>query len=225
MEHCAKMSLQTLDEKNKKVMFTSGAVAGLGTLALEGIGHRYFKNPTTVSKSLARAGLAAAGTVGTLQGFRYGLRRASKQSYEKLQKQKEDYIMAKTSSYFDSVGLNDFVKTASETMGNEAYLVPKKLAHEAYDLYNSLPADSRISTVLAMYDAVEPGMQKVAMKLVAANVYAEKRASIGSLTMSAAKKAIGPTATTAFVGSDIASKTKEYNAKDRSILTQGASKR
>lgn len=218
------MSLQTLDEKNRKVMITSSAAAGLGTLALEGMGHRYFNNPTTISKALARAGLASAGTFGALQGFRYGLRRASKQSYEKLQKQKEDYIMAKTSSYFDSVGVNEFVKTASKTMGDEAYLVPKKLAHEAYDLYNNLPAENRVSTILAMYDAVEPGMQKVAVKLVAANVYAEKHAAIAQVAAAAAKKAVGPTLTTAFTGSEIVSGTKQYNQKDRPMLTQGASR-
>lgn len=220
------MSLETLDKKNKQILQNAGIAASVGTLTVEGLGHSYFNNKTTLSKALTRSGLAGLGTIGALQGIRYALRNSAKSTYSKLQKQKDEAIMTKkvaSNNYYDYTGLQDFVKTAAETMGDEAYLVPTKLAYDAFTLYNSLPKENKASTTLGLYDQVKPGMDKIAMKLVAANVLHEKQASpvLGAKLLSRAGTALNA----GFIGNEIAEGTKRRNSQDLNILTQGSKQR
>lgn len=76
--------------------------------------------------------------------------------------------------YFNGTDLNNFVKVASTYIGDEAYMVPTKLAHDAMNLYNEWQDKPEYILDLANnLHAIDPGMDKVAAKMVLANAYAK----------------------------------------------------
>lgn len=139
---------------------------GVGTLAATALHLHDKRLPLSTQQKLLRKGILGAGVAGL--GFK--ITNAFQRNKLKQERQAEKLA---SNFYYDNTGVKDFVKTAASIMGDEAYVVPTKYAYNAYLLYNSLPDENREETTVALYNSVTPGMDKVAMKLVAANVLKE----------------------------------------------------
>ena len=224
------MTVENTHRSNRDIIRYVGHAAGLGVLGAEGLGHYYFKNKTTIPKALLRAGLANIATVGVLTPIERRLYRAANSHAEKL-KVKEASIMypRQTPRKYGNTLFKDFVKTAAEIMGPSAHLVPQDLAYTAFELYHDMPEKIAAALTLGLHDRMMPGMNKVAMEMVAANIIArEKQASLatGAKTLGkglagAAGKALEP----ALTAGSIYSNTKSRLDNDRPINQQGPSRR
>lgn len=224
------MTVENTHGNNRNTIKYLGHAAGLGVLGIEGLGHYYFNNKTTVPKALLRAGLANMATVGVLTPIERRLYRSANSHVDKI-KVKEASIMypRQTPRKYGCTAFKDFVKTASDIMGPSAQLVPQNIAYNAFEFYADLPEKIASILVLGLYDQMMPGMNKVAMEMVAANIIArEKQASLatGAKTLGkglagAAGKAFEP----ALTAGSIYSNTKSRIDNDRPINQQGPSRR
>lgn len=185
------MAAETRVEKQNKLNQLIAAGTGIGAgIAQYKIDKHFSKLPLNRLQRITRAGVIGSGLagLGLLVNRRFYNR--AKQHERELIEEKGQIKKMANNEYFDKTGLQEFVKIAAATMGSEAYTVPTKYAYNAYLLYNELPDENREAITIGLYNAVQPGMDKVAMKLVAANVYAEGNpekiagvsSAVGSLT-------------------------------------------
>lgn len=224
------MTIEQSHERNKQTIRAASIGSGLGILGLEGAGHLYFNNKTTLPKALTRAGLASAATLGALMPIEFRLHRAAKATKDKMRVKEASEIMEQRktlTTMYAATDFKDFVKTAASVMGPSAFVVDKDIAYNAFELYSLLPEKTAAEIVSQLYEHVRPGMNKVAMEMVAANILAnEKHASVisgvktvGKNLGSFAGKAFEPTLT----GAGIYAGTKDRMASDKPLHQQGKS--
>lgn len=178
----------TPEEKLERKRNLANLGAALLGSAAGGARYGLDKNKKAISAGLrmARAGVTGAGIAGL------GVLLNNKVFHRaKVLTEKGQVTKMSSNNYFDNTGLQEFLKVASITMGDEAYTVPTKYAYNAYLVYNSLPEENVEDVTVSLYNKVCPGMDKVAMKLVAANVYADTHPEkVASLLGMAGKTAI-----------------------------------
>lgn len=213
------MNLQETRKKHTRYITGIAATSGLASL------HKRFNNGISriTGKNLTRAGLIGFGAYGAAKTIDNILYHAAEHQNQKLLQEKKELNsmidLNKVACYYDNTGLKEFVKVAADQIGVDAYLVPNSLAYDAYTLYNMLPENGAASIVDSMYENVNAGMDKIAMKMVAANVVHRSKTagvlpaikSVGSL----AGKAVGPALT---AGSVVAT-ANEYAAKEKPFYT------
>lgn len=182
-----------MDTRTRALVFAPGLIAG----GAQYIADTYLSTPTpSVSERILRAGIIGAGTSGTGLMINKRLEHRKKQLEINVNQAKEGQTKMATTKYFDNTGLQEFVKRAAAVMGDEAYIVPTKYAYDAYQVYNELPEDGREGLTVSLYNQVKPGMDKVAMKLVAANVYMDGDSEKLASNLKVVGKKIGKTALT-----------------------------
>lgn len=175
-------------KKNQAISAGTGLVAAI---AQHNIDKHISNVPMGKLKRLTRTGVVGAGVTGLGLLINQKFYNRAKKHERELIEQKGQMKKMSSNMYFDNTGMQEFIKTAAITMGDEAYTVPTKYAYNAYLVYNDLPEENKEAVTVALYNEVRPGMDKVAMKLVAANVYAEKNPEkIASLVDLAGKAAM-----------------------------------
>lgn len=217
------MSIKETHDKHLSLIPAVSAGAGLGVLGSELLGHAYFGNKTNLSHLTMRPLVAGLATAGMLYPIERRLHRSAARTQEKIVN-KEAHVM---NNWYNSTDYNEFKKIASRELGDVVNVIPEDLQYDAFKLYSNLPEENREATVSALYEAVTPGMNKVAMEMVAANVLNDtKTASIvagakavGSRVGGFAGKAFEPAMTSA----GIYSSTKDRLEKDRNHYQQGRS--
>lgn len=210
------MAAETRVEKQNKINQLIAAGTGIGAgIAQYKIDKHFSKLPLNRLQRITRAGVIGSGLagLGLLVNRRFYNR--AKQHERDLIEEKGKIKKMANNEYFDNTGLQEFVKIAAATMGSEAYTVPTKYAYNAYLLYNELPDENREAITIGLYNAVQPGMDKVAMKLVAANVYAEENHEKIAGALSAAGSLATPIMGAVIAKNDATEKLDRANAKSQ----------
>lgn len=222
------MTIEQTHADNRDVIRNAGLASAGGVLASEAVGHRYFKNNTSISQALLRAGIAGVATTGALIPIEKRLYRSANTTAAKMRvKEASSTVLFDQNKQEKYAGTDfkEFVKTAASVMGPSADLVDKVAAYDAFKLYCTLPEKTAAAVVVGLYDQMLPGMNKVAMEMVAANVLArEKQASLmagAKMLGRGAGKAVEP----ALTASGIYSGTKDRIDKDQSFYQQGRQSR
>jgi hypothetical protein len=206
-----------MDTRTKALILTPGIIAG----GAQYITDTYLNTPTPdVSEKILRAGVVGVGTSGVGLMINKRLERRKKQLVLNVDKTKEGQTKMATTKYFDNTGLQEFVKRAAAVMGDEAYVVPTKYAYDAYQVYNELPEEGREGLTVSLYNQVKPGMDKVAMKLVAANVYVDGGSEKLASTLKTVGKKVGKAALTGLSVYDTASTVKGVVDSTRDTLNR-----
>lgn len=186
---------------------------------------------TPTRAALAKAGIYGLMTTGLAYPIEYRLRRARASA---------PIIVKEASSmhnnFFNKTDLDEFVKIAANRMGNIAYQVPTNMAYDAMHLYESLPEKTAATIVSKLYDSVEPGMNKVAMEMVAANILEREKTAAITQAVRTTYKGIkslagkhGGKAMTAgevgLTGYGVKATADQYQSQDRSPYQVGKSYR
>jgi hypothetical protein len=204
-------------DENSNIAARAGGTTALGTLLLD----NHFNKELPRLKRFGRAGAVGLGTYGVLSMINNKLNRAYRTKLE--ERERSQMTKSASTNWFHGTELMDFVKTAADSMGPVVYSIPTKIAHDALTLYSMLPKENKASTAYELYKVAAPGFNKIAMKMVAANVVAdakkEKLAGVLSTAGSVAGKAFEPV----MAGMEGASKFKERQKRDKNFYTQGAS--
>lgn len=209
-----------MDNETKALILAPGILAG-GT---QYIADTYLNDSVpSASERLLRASVMGTGVSGVGLLINKHMERRKKQLGIDTEHRKEGQTKMATNKYFDNTGLQGFIKRAATVMGDEAYVVPTKYAYNAYQVYNELPEEGREGLTVSLYNQVKPGMDKVAMKLVAANVYidgdSEKLASTLNKIKTVGKK-VGKTALTGLGVYDTVSTVKGFVDSSKDTLNR-----
>lgn len=210
------MATETRVEKQNKINQLIAAGTGIGAgIAQYKIDKHFSKPPMNRLQRITRAGVIGSGLAGLGLLINRRFYNRAKQHERDLIEEKGQIKKMANNEYFDNTGLQEFVKIAASTMGSEAYTVPTKYAYNAYLLYNELPDENREAITIGLYNAVQPGRDKVAMKLVAANVYAEGNPEKIAGALSAVGSLATPIMGAVIVKNDTTEKLEKANAKSQ----------
>ena len=206
-----------MDNETKALILAPGIIAG----GAQYIADTYLDDPVpSASEKLLRAGVMGTGVSGVGLLINKHMERRKKQLGIDAEYRKEGQTKMATTKYFDNTGLQEFVKRAAAVMGDEAYVVPTKYAYDAYQVYNELPEEGREGLTVSLYNQVKPGMDKVAMKLVAANVYVDGGSEKLASTLKTVGKKVGKAALTGLSVYDTASTVKGVVDSTRDTLNR-----